>query len=52
MARGHIVYYGAHSAELQNVIRAAVDSVMLAGETPERALATLKRAAQELIDDR
>ena len=52
MERGHIVYYGAQSAELQNLIRAAVESVMLAGETPERALATLKTAAQELIDDR
>jgi len=49
MARGHIVYYGAHSAELQNLIRAAVESVMLAGETPEKALATLRTAAQELI---
>jgi len=52
MQRGHIVYYGAHSAELQALIRAAVESVMLAGETPERALATLKRAAQELIDNK
>jgi multiple sugar transport system substrate-binding protein len=51
MERAHIVYYGAHSAELQNLIRTAVESVMLSGETPERALATLKRAAQELIDD-
>jgi len=52
MERAHIVYYGAHSAELQNLIRTAVESVMLSGETPERALATLKTAAQELIDDR
>jgi multiple sugar transport system substrate-binding protein len=51
MARGHIVYYAAHSAELQSLIRAAVESVMLSGETPERALATLKGAAQELLDD-
>ncbi|MDR2134889.1 MAG: ABC transporter substrate-binding protein, partial [Treponema sp.] len=50
--RGHIVYYGANSAELQSLIRAAVESVMLSGETPERALATLKAAAQELIDER
>jgi multiple sugar transport system substrate-binding protein len=52
MLRGHIVYYGAHSAELQALIRTAVESVMLAGETPERALATLKRAAQELIENK
>jgi multiple sugar transport system substrate-binding protein len=52
MQRGHIVYFAAHSAELQNLIRAAVESVMLSGETPEKALATLKTAAQELIDDK
>jgi multiple sugar transport system substrate-binding protein len=52
MQRGHIVYYAAHSSELQTLIRTAVESVMLAGETPDRALATLKKAAQELIDDR
>ena len=51
MERGHIVYYGANSSELQRVIRTAVESVMLSGETPERALATLKVAAQELLDD-
>jgi multiple sugar transport system substrate-binding protein len=51
MQRGHIVYFGANSAELQNLIRAAVESVMLSGETPERALAALKAAAQELIDE-
>jgi multiple sugar transport system substrate-binding protein len=50
--RGHIVYYGANSAALQSLIRAAVESVMLAGETPEKALAALKSAAQELIDDK
>ncbi|GHU21812.1 ABC transporter substrate-binding protein [Spirochaetia bacterium] len=52
MERGHIVYFGAHSAELQNLIRSAVESVMLSGVTPERALATLKSAAQELLDER
>jgi multiple sugar transport system substrate-binding protein len=51
MQRGHIVYYGAHSAELQTLIRGAVESVMLSGETPEKALATLRAAAQELIDE-
>jgi len=51
MQRGHVVYYGANSAGLQNLIRAAVESVMLAGETPEHALTILKKAAQELIED-
>ena len=49
--RGHIVYYGAASAEFQTLIRSAVESVMLSGETPEKAVATLKRAAQELLDE-
>jgi multiple sugar transport system substrate-binding protein len=52
MQRGHIVYYGANSSQLQNLIRAAVESVMLSGETPEKALATLKASAQELLDDK
>jgi multiple sugar transport system substrate-binding protein len=52
MARGHIVYYGANSAQLQSLIRAAVESVMLSGETAEKALATLRAAAQELIEDK
>ena len=49
--RGHIVYYGAASAEFQTLIRSAVESVILSGETPEKALATLKRDAQELLDE-
>ncbi|GHV90954.1 ABC transporter substrate-binding protein [Spirochaetia bacterium] len=52
MQRGHIVYYGANSAQLQNLIRAAVESVMLSGETPEKALAALKASAQELLEDK
>ncbi len=51
MERGHIVYFGANSSELQTLIRGAVESVMLSGVTPEKALATLKSAAQELIDE-
>ena len=49
--RGHVVYYGASSSEFQTLMRSAVESVMLSGETPQKALATLKRAAQELLDE-
>jgi len=49
--RGHIVYYGKSSAEFQTLIRSAVESVMLSGVTPAKALATLKTAAQELLDE-
>ena len=51
MEKGHIVYYGANSSELQTLIRSAVESVMLSGVTPEKALATLRSAAQELLDE-
>ena len=49
--RGHIVYYGKNSSEFQTLIRSAVESVMLSGMTPQKALATLKTAAQELLDE-
>ncbi|WP_425329148.1 ABC transporter substrate-binding protein [Treponema phagedenis] len=51
MHRSHMVYYGANSAELQMAIRSAVESVMLAGVSPEKALATLKATAQEILDE-
>lgn len=51
MNKAHMVYYGANSAELQTAIRSAVESVMLAGVSPEKALATLKATAQEILDE-
>lgn len=50
-SRGHFVYYGAISAGMQNLLRSAVESVMLQGETPHNAYIRLKRAAQELLDE-
>lgn len=52
MARGNMVYYGADSAEIQMQIRNAVESVMLSGESPQKALATLRSAVQEILDER
>jgi multiple sugar transport system substrate-binding protein len=52
MERGHIVYFAENSAKLQELIKKAVESVMLSGVTPERAYATLKAEAQELIAGR
>jgi len=37
MERSHIVYYGENSAKIQDQIREAVESVMLAGASPEAA---------------
>lgn len=49
--RGHIVYFAENSAQMQKLIRTAVESVMLSGATPEDAYAKLKREAQELVDE-
>ena len=51
MAKGHVVYYGENSAKIQSHIREAVESVMLAGSSPEDALETLKRKVQEVLDE-
>jgi len=51
MAKGHIVYYGADSAKIQSHIREAIESVMLAGVSPEDALKTLRRKVQEVLEE-
>lgn len=51
MAKGHVVYYGENSAKIQSHIREAVESVMLAGVSPDDALKTLKRKVQEVLDE-
>lgn len=50
MERGHIVYYAENSARMQDLIREAIESVMLSGVSPEQALSSLKVSAQELLD--
>ncbi len=51
MEKGHIVYYGENSAKMQELIKQAVESVMLSGVSSEKAFATLKAEAQELLDE-
>jgi multiple sugar transport system substrate-binding protein len=51
MERGHVVYYGENSAKIQQHIRGAVESVMLSGVAPEEALKTLRRKAQEALEE-
>ncbi|MBN2048941.1 MAG: extracellular solute-binding protein [Spirochaetales bacterium] len=51
MERGHIVYYGENSAKIQELIKQAVESVMLSGVSSEKAYATLKAEVQELLDE-
>ncbi len=51
MEKGHVVYYGENSAKIQELIKHAVESVMLSGVSTEKAYATLKAEAQELLDE-
>ena len=51
MERGKIVYYAGNSAKIQQHIREAVESVMLAGTSPEEALKNLRRKAQETLNE-
>jgi multiple sugar transport system substrate-binding protein len=51
MERGHIVYYGANSAKIQQSVREAVESVMLTGSSPQDALTKLRRKAQEALEE-
>ena len=50
LAKGHIVYYAENSAKIQELIKEAVEGVMLSGIAPEKALASLKVKAQEVLD--
>jgi len=49
MGRAHIVYYGANSAKLQELIKKAVEGVMLNNVPGDKALETLKKDAKELF---
>ncbi len=50
MERSNVVYHARNSTKLQELIKIAVESVMLDGISPERAYATLKAHAQEVLD--
>ncbi len=49
--RGHIVYYGAASTEIQAQLRTAVEAVMLQNVDPYKAYQDLKKNVQEIIDE-
>lgn len=49
--RGHVVYYGPSSSEIQYQLRNAVEAVMLRGEDPRQTYLKLKRSVQELLDE-
>ena len=50
MEKGNIVYYAENSAKIQELIKEAIEGVMLTGIAPEKALASLKVKAQEVLD--
>lgn len=52
LKKSHLVYYGERSAEIQNLLATAVESVMLGGVSPEKAYVTLKTSVQELLDEK
>jgi multiple sugar transport system substrate-binding protein len=49
MEKGHVVYYAENSTKMNDLLKEAVESVMLSGVAPEKALATLKTKAQEIL---
>ncbi len=49
MAYSNPVYSGRHAAEIQNLIGEAVESVMLSGESPKKAVISLRASVQELF---
>lgn len=50
MERAEVVYYAEHSAELQELVREAVESVMYGRATPEKAYVRLRTFAQAVLD--
>ena len=51
MEKGHIVYYAENSAKMQELLKEAIESVMLSGVKPEEALSSLKAKAQEVLEE-
>jgi len=49
MSRSEVVYYGEHSAELQELVEEAVESVLFGTASPEKAYVRLRTHAQELF---
>ncbi|MBI9102457.1 MAG: extracellular solute-binding protein [Spirochaetales bacterium] len=51
LARAEVVYTAENGAEMEELLRDAVESVMLSGISPVQAHAILKAKAQELLND-
>ncbi|MDD4903216.1 MAG: extracellular solute-binding protein [Candidatus Bipolaricaulis sp.] len=51
MARSKMVMLHEYNPQFDDLLREAIESVMLAGVTPEQALATLRQKANELLQE-
>lgn len=51
LARANVVYTAENGAKMEELVKEAVESVMLSGISVEQAHATLKAKAQELLDE-
>ena len=49
MAAGHIVYYGASSSKIDALLREAIESVMVAGVEPQKALEKLRKDVNAVL---
>jgi len=50
MERAEVVYYSRYSAELQELVEDAVESVLFGRASPEKAYVRLRTFAQALIE--
>ncbi len=51
LQKAHIVYYGESSLLINNLVKEAVESVMLQKTAPEKALATLRAKVQDALEE-
>lgn len=51
LEKGSIVYYAENSPKVDSLLKTAVESVMLSGVSPEKALETLRKSVQAVIDE-
>ncbi len=51
LEKAHIVYYGANSPKIDSLLKTAVESVMLSGVSPEKALSDLRSSVQSVLDE-
>ncbi|HKL85230.1 MAG TPA: ABC transporter substrate-binding protein, partial [Treponemataceae bacterium] len=51
LEKANVVYYGASSLLINNMVKEAIESVMLQKTAPEKAVATLRTKVQQALDE-